>query len=62
MINTREAENRGYRAVQAVDLHISEEHGSYSITRDFRRYMPATWESLKNEVKEEFLLLDPPPT
>ncbi|RVW85804.1 hypothetical protein CK203_055412 [Vitis vinifera] len=42
-----EAENRGYRAVQAVDLHISKEHGSHSITRDFWRYMPATWESLK---------------
>ncbi|RVW18180.1 hypothetical protein CK203_106893 [Vitis vinifera] len=38
----REAKNRGSRAVQAVDLHISEEHGSHSITRDFWRYMPAT--------------------
>ena len=42
MISTEEAKNRGSRAVQAVDLHISEEHGSHSITRDFWRYMPAT--------------------
>ena len=62
MINTGEIENRGYIAVQAVDLHISEEHGSHSIMRDFWRYMPATWESLKNEVNEEFILLDPPQT
>ena len=62
MINTGETENRGYIAVQAVDLHISEEHGSHSIMRDFWRYMPATWESLKNEVNEEFILLDPPQT
>ncbi|RVW57926.1 hypothetical protein CK203_112445 [Vitis vinifera] len=37
-----EAKNRGSRAAQAVDLHISKEHGSHSITRDFWRYMPAT--------------------
>ena len=33
---------RGSRAVQTVDLHISEKHGSHSITRDFWRYMPTT--------------------
>ena len=53
MISAGESKNRGSRAVQAVDLHISEEHGSHSITRDFWRYMPATWESLKNENKEK---------
>ncbi|RVW64023.1 hypothetical protein CK203_049340 [Vitis vinifera] len=46
MINTGEAKNRGSRAVQAIDLHISEEHGSHSITRHFWRYMSATQESI----------------
>ncbi|RVW13942.1 hypothetical protein CK203_115407 [Vitis vinifera] len=38
----RGSQKQRIRAVQTVDLHISEEHDSHSITRDFWRYMPAT--------------------
>nr|CAN65922.1 hypothetical protein VITISV_019825 [Vitis vinifera] len=49
MIGVGEAKNRGSRAVQAVDLHILEEHGSHSITRDVWRYMSAIADTIRGE-------------